>query len=865
MLKRISKFILLFLVSLSLFIPSAAYCSDDTKTPAPIVKYQVDGNHPPFEIASKNDIHGFGMDLGRLIFSSGNYDVNYSYDVWDRVYQRIRNNEIDVCGLVAINEERKKEILFSKPVIKTYRAIYTRKNMTIKSVEEIKQYKIGVQKSDMTEYVLKNNLKITNYQTFNDIEEVIAALQQGKVDVLFGNQEVTNYFLVKNQLEGTIVPQIINLYPVDLAFGISRNKPELVKYINRQLILLQSAGLYEQVYQKYFFRHSEAFMKNKQNMVIAILIFLTLIVIASILFVNALIRHLKKTVDKATNSLKEEHELLRITLSSIGDGVIATNAKGDITFMNHVAELLTGVAEKDSVGKPISEALNIIDTENGLKYDIPVEDVLANNSMVNFNDLYMLVSEEGSQHLILGSASPVRSNDGQTKGVLVVFQDISEKKIAEETIKYHEYYDSLTDLPNRKLFHEYLNTALENAYINDNKLAVLIIDLDYFKNINDTLGHHIGDKLLQQVSRRLVKVLNQNDVLARMGGDEFTVLMPQIHGAEQAYRLARKVLEMLGQIFNIDEHELYVTASIGVAIYPNDGSESSVIMKHADMALYTAKENGRNTYQSYVVVDDEKVIEKFSLTKDLRTAIERNEMTLYYQPKVDSATGEVIGMEALVRWMHPERGIISPGVFIPIAEETGIIRKLDEWVLRTACIQFKNLTGINNKPMRLSVNLSAYQFRHHNLVDTIAQVLVETGFEPHLLELEITETTAMENIDFTIKTLKKLNEMGVNISIDDFGTGYSSLNYLRTFPIHLLKIDRSFVSDMIKNTNTKAIVKSIIDVAHSLKLKVTAEGVETVEQLTLLKQMSCDELQGYLISKPLPLNELKKNMPMLFG
>jgi EAL domain-containing protein (putative c-di-GMP-specific phosphodiesterase class I) len=295
-------------------------------------------------------------------------------------------------------------------------------------------------------------------------------------------------------------------------------------------------------------------------------------------------------------------------------------------------------------------------------------------------------------------------------------------------------------------------------------------------------------------------------------------------------------------------------------VYPDDGSESAIIMKHADAALYNAKENGRNTYKCYAVLDDKQQANRFPLTKDLHTALLRTEMILYYQPKIDSISGVVVGIEALIRWNHPERGIINPELFIPLAEETGLIKQIDTWVLRTACSQFNSLKEIYSGPLRLSVNLSAYQFRNHNLVNTVKEILKETSFNPYELELEITETTAMENIDFTIKTLNKLKEMGINISMDDFGTGYSSLNYLRCFPMNIIKIDKSFISDMENNQNTKVIVKSIIDVAHSLKLKVTAEGVETVEQLSLLKQMQCDEIQGFLISKPLPLPEVQKNI-----
>ena len=860
MFKVIFRSIILLFAAAALLISSSASGSAYYGEPTSKVIYQVDGNHPPFEFSSGSEVYGFGLDISRMIFSAGNFNVQYSSDTWGNVYDRIKKGEIDICGLLAVTESRKKDILFTKPLVKTFRAVYAAKDVKIENIADIAAYRVGVQKSDYSETILRDELNIKDYFSFNDLEESIHALEVGKIDVVFGNQEVINYLLVKHQLSNKIIPHIINIYPTDLAFGVSKARPELISFMNGQIDRLQKAGLYEQAFLKYFYRHSEYYKANQQRKLIYLGSFLLLVVVTGILSVNILIKQLRRMVDKATSNLKKEHELLRTTLLSITDGVVAVNAKGRITFMNHVAEQLTGFLEKESLDKPLNEILNIIDTDSGIRYEVPTTEVLQKGYPVNFNNLNVLISEGGSHHLILGSASPIKNDLDEVIGALVAFQDISEKKQAEETIKYHEYYDSLTDLPNRKLFHEYLNNALDSANRNNNKLSVLMIDLDYFKNINDNLGHHIGDKLLQQVAKRLIKVLDNNEVLARMGGDEFTILIPQIDGSEQSCALAHKATEELACVYNIDEHELYITASIGIAVYPDDGSESAVIMKHADTALYSAKENGRNTYRSYAVLDDEKIINRFSLTKDLRTAILRNEMILYYQPKIDSVTGMVVGIEALIRWDHPERGIINPGVFIPLAEETGLIRQLDTWVLRTACSQFNNLKEIYGGSLRLSVNLSAYQFRNHNLVDTVTQVLKETSFDPSALELEITETTAMENIDFTIKTLNKLNEMGISISMDDFGTGYSSLSYLRYFPIHILKIDRSFIQDMTNDPNTKVIVKSIIDVAHSLKLKVTAEGVETVEQLSMLKQMSCDEIQGFLISKPLPLLELQKNI-----
>lgn len=854
MYKKVITAFLLVLVAAFLPVTSSAGPIQD-------IIYQVDESHPPFEFSTDNEVYGFGMDLGRMIFGAGSYNVQYSSDTWSRVYNRIINGEIDVCGLLAVTEARKKDILFTIPVVKTYRAVYARKNIPIDSISDIASYRIGVQASDYSEIILRNELGINNYSTFNDLERCILALKDGSIDVVLGNQEVTNYLLVKHQMSNYVTPKILNLYPTDLAFGVNKSKPELVHFMNAQLRKLQSSGLYEQVYQKYFYRHSDFYRKGQQRNVILLCLFLLIIIITGILFSNVIIRQLRRMVDAATSSLQEEHKLLRITLSNISDGVIAVNGTNRITFMNHVAEVLTGFSEKESVDKPLDDIFMLMEPESGERYNIPVGEVLEQGYPVNFSNLNILVSENGSQHLVLGSASPIKNDEDTVLGALVTFQDISEKMKSQETIKYHEYYDSLTELPNRKLFHQYLNSAVDNAVKNSSKLAVMIIDLDYFKNVNNTLGHTVGDRLLQQTSRRLIGLLDKNDVLARMGGDEFTILMPQIDDANQAYDLAARVLSALNGSYIIERHEMYITASIGISVCPDDAAEPAAMMKHADTALYNAKASGRNTYQGYMPKDDEKVMQRFSLTKDLHTALENNEMTLYYQPKIDSFSEAVIGMEALVRWKHPERGILTPSEFIPLAEEIGLIQKIDSWVLEAACIKFMSLDTQYRRNLRLSVNISAYQFRNRSLADSIERVLNDTHFPHSQLELEITETTAMEDIDFTIKTLKRLNEMGVNISVDDFGTGYSSLNYLRYLPIHILKIDRSFIKDIDKDLNTRVIVKSIIDVAHSLKLKVTAEGVEYAGQLALLKQMGCDEIQGYLISRPAPIEEILKKIP----
>lgn len=435
-----------------------------------------------------------------------------------------------------------------------------------------------------------------------------------------------------------------------------------------------------------------------------------------------------------------------------------------------------------------------------------------------------------------------------------------EKEHAQQLLgqmKHQAYHDPLTDLPNRMLFNDRLTMAMANARRNREMLAVLFFDLDQFKTVNDTLGHAAGDLLLQEVAGRLAACLRERDTIARMGGDEFTMLLPQVAREASAVKVARKVLDVLQQPWIINGHEFHITASIGIAIYPNDGDDAETLMKHADIAMYRAKEQGRNNYQLYTPAMNARIIERQSMENALRHALERGEFTVFYQPQVNTGAGKITGAEALVRWQRPERGLVCPDQFIPLAEETGLIGPLGEWVLRTACAQNKAWQEAGLPPVRVTVNISAHQFRQLNLVETVARVLKETGLAPRRLELEITESAAMKDVEFTITVLRKLSAMGVQLAIDDFGTGYSSLNYLKRFPIHTLKIDRLFVRDITNDPEDAALVDTIIVLGQKLKLKVIAEGVETEEQMAFLKERRCEEMQGYLFSKPVPAGEFE--------
>lgn len=442
--------------------------------------------------------------------------------------------------------------------------------------------------------------------------------------------------------------------------------------------------------------------------------------------------------------------------------------------------------------------------------------------------------------------------------VLVLAHDITQRKVAEERLQYLVHHDSLTDLPNRLLFMDRLSQAMARVRWHNRLVAILFLDLDRFKRINDTLGHDVGDQLLKVVAERLRACIRTGDTVARMGGDEFTIILSDVAQVEDVPRVAQKIIDAISRPFSLMGQELFITVSMGISLFPNDGQDAQTLVKNADVAMYRAKEQGRNHYQHYSPAMNVRTLERLALENNLRHALERKELLLHYQPRVDLETGRITGVEALLRWQYPDLGLIPPSQFIPLAEETGLIIPIGEWVLRTACIQNKLWQSMGFFPMRVAVNLSARQFQQRSLVETISHVIKETGLDPHYLELELTEGLIMKNAELTITTLRDLHEMGIQVSIDDFGTGYSSLSYLRRFPIHALKIDQSFVRDITTDPDDTVIVTAIILLAHSLKLKVIAEGVETQEQLDFLRSLKCHEMQGYLFSRPLPAEEMTK-------
>jgi diguanylate cyclase (GGDEF)-like protein/PAS domain S-box-containing protein len=443
------------------------------------------------------------------------------------------------------------------------------------------------------------------------------------------------------------------------------------------------------------------------------------------------------------------------------------------------------------------------------------------------------------------------------RGTYGVARNISERKRAEETIYHHAYHDILTGLPNRLLFHDRASLAIAQAKRSGEMFAILFLDLDRFKTVNDTLGHAVGDELLQAVAARLSKCIREGDTLARVGGDEFTLLLPQIGAREAAENAAKKILSVLSQPFRIGRQEYYSGLSIGIAIYPDDGETIEALVKNADVAMYDVKARGRNNYVFFSPARHSSQANRLTLESELRQGIARKQLTLFYQPQVALATGQIVGVEALLRWNHPHRGTLLPEDFIPIAQEVGAIQYISTWVIRTACDQLREWRDHGVTPVRLSINLAAGQIEQDDFVPKCTEVIKESNIDARFLEIEITESAMIRNLAAMQPKLRALSDLGVGVAIDDFGMGYSSLGYLRSLPIQALKIDRSFVADLsLERENS--IVAAIISIAKGLRLRLTAEGVETQEQLEYLRAHGCEECQGYLVSKPLDLEQVTR-------
>ena len=547
----------------------------------------------------------------------------------------------------------------------------------------------------------------------------------------------------------------------------------------------------------------------------------------------------------------------RAVLAAIPDTFFRLNREGFYLDYEQGHDASAGFSLSDCVGNHIGD---VLPPEIAVRLLDKAHAVLATQHIGSVD--YTLTHENSTRHF---EARLVATGADEVLGLV---RDISERKRTEEQIRRLAYCDSLTGIPNRQAFLETLERELLRSKEHDKKFAVLFMDLDAFKRINDTLGHDVGDHLLKVVSERLRETIRPSDLvlraehefeagfggsnLARLGGDEFTILIPDLERVEDALNVAHRVKEAMRRPFMIEAHEIFVTASIGISLYPEDGEDCNSLLKYADTAMYHAKNCGKNNAKLYSSSLTMEIMSHVKMEVGLRKALQNNELYLLYQPQIDVPSTQIVGVEALVRWRHPERGIISPTEFIPLAEETGLIVPIGEWVLRTACNQAKAWQNDGGRAIRMAVNLSAKQFKDENLMQIVLSALADTGLDARLLELELTEGTLMDDARATMVTLEQLRGIGVYLSIDDFGTGYSSMNYLKRFDVRALKIDKSFIAGLPQDTENAAITRAIIAMAHGLKMVVVAEGVETDEQLLMLEEYGCDMAQGYFLGHPSP-------------
>ena len=548
--------------------------------------------------------------------------------------------------------------------------------------------------------------------------------------------------------------------------------------------------------------------------------------------------------------LVAEKERIEVTLHSIGDGVVTTDEHGRITYLNPVAEQMIGWPLAQTQGLPYAQVVHCLDAATGVPLANPVERCLRERQVHSVPEGATLRHRSGREYGVQISAAPIQGRDGRVIGVVLVFQDVTEARGLAQKMSYLAHHDVLTGLPNRVLFQDRVHQACQFGRRHGRRFAVVFMDLDHFKHVNDSLGHAVGDELLKAVAQRLSSTLRASDTICRLGGDEFVVLVSELDDPEDGAEVARKILHCLAPPCVLEGTEVNVGASLGIALFPDDGEDPDTLMKRADAAMYRSKREGRQRYQFFSKAVDEAASARLQLEADMRRGLAAGQFVAHFQPVVDGRSRAAIGVEALVRWQRPDLGLQNPGVFIPVAEESGLIVPLGLQILRQACEQLRAWSGTPLGAVSIAVNVSPVQLARADFVDAVADLLRTTGVDGSRLAFEITESTLMQDPDATLDMLQRLKALGVRIAIDDFGTGYSSLGHLKRFPVDIVKIDRAFVRDLETDADDRALVRAILAMARSLRLHVVAEGVETEAQAAILAEMDCPALQGFLFARP---------------
>lgn len=869
------------------------------------IRYQAENDYPPYKFMNQGKMQGFDIDYSALIFGDGAYNVEFSADTWDRVYSRLANGEIDTAGLIADLDESEKDILFSKPVIHAYTAVYTRKDAGKITLNDLKQLKVGVGNVQYTETLIRQKVHVPHF--------VLAIVVALSILIFLLLRLNIKYLKRRLQKEHYFSDSIVN--NADIIIVIWNTEGHIVKFNKfgeyltgfkeEELIGKHPVGtlIPEDLYKQFDemlekvklgepLTNSENPILCKDGSQISVLWNRSVLLddegrpeYGISMGIN--ITEYKKTARRLAESCEElaatygqltaaelglqqqieelkqkeeeirlSEERYRLAVEGSLDGVYDWDIKTDRMFFPAQSKEMLGYGDNEEFDsfKKLMELSHPEDLDEVLK---ALQDHFEHKTEY-FMAEHRIRAKTGEYLWVITKGKAVFDPEGYPVRMAGSLTDITKRKEAEKKINKLAYFDPLTDLPNRTFFDERLSKALAEAEEGGSKLALLYLDLDNFKTVNDTMGHLAGDLLLKDVGRMLGEHMKETDVIARWGGDEFAILLVNIIDYDSVAKITERLIEVFRQPWSISGRDFYINASIGITIYPDDGADSHILLKNADTAMYCAKDHGKNSYHFYRPSMNVNVLEKLEFENSIRRALDNNEFVTYYQPLIELKTGKVVGLEALVRWNHPSKGIIPPSDFVTYAEELGLILQIDEWVMRTACKQNKEWQLKGYTPVKVSVNLSAHQFRQKDFVERIDGVLEESGLEAQWLELEITEGMAIRDIGFTKDVLGRLKRQGIKVSLDDFGTGYSSLNYLAQLPVDTLKIDKSFVAGIAVNNSQETVAKTIIDMAHNMNLRVTAEGVENMEQMKFLTNYGCDKVQGFYFCKPRPAEEVEE-------
>jgi len=868
------------------------------------VIYQVDKNYPPFTYSNNNRVYGFDPDFTNLIFNTRDYDVRYSYDTWDKVYEKVLDGKVDIAGIIAVTEERKKNLLFTDTIFYSSVSVYTRPNFREIDLEDLQELSMGTGKGYYTEELLRDELKIKDYTAYEDMSQALEALDKGNIDVIFEDHWLMDSALVASNHKGSITAQIKDLYPLPHAYAVSKSRPDLVEYMNRRIKELKGNGVFDEIYMKYFYSHSDYYLKSQRIRSIAIIsivgVSILLVIAAMKVYIDFLKKRLSINYTKLKNvnhELEEAHEILQVQYEEIqaqyeeiqaqmeeiqaqceeideakkeleaseeryrliaectNDGLFDWDLTTDVMYLsekwcNRLGFRSTGVEEfskkwqgmiKKENEASVQEMASLCQTQQ--------EESFAAEFQISHQEEYIWVNVKGK---------PVKDEEGNIIRIAGSISDVNEHRRYEDRIFRLAYYDYLTNLPNRVFLNETMEQILSTVSGMKHLAALYYVDLDNFKHINDTLGHSYGDMLLQSIAEELLLLKQDSYYVFRVGGDEFIIIVDKIERREEITLWADRILELLLKEWHLQGCETYVSASIGITVLPEDGTDVQKILKSADAAMYVAKASGKGKYKFFQEDMLHRVEQRSDLEQSIRKAIERQEFEIYYQPYYSVAEENIVGMEALIRWVHPHKGRISPNEFIPVAEETGLIREIGRWVMEQVCRQNKQWQEKGQWKLPIAVNVSELQLEDRDFISDLEEILLKTGLDPRYLHIEITESNFMQSMHASVETLDRIRRLGVDIALDDFGTGYSSLNYLQHLPIATVKIDKSFIDEIGKRSPESLILSEIISIAHKLGMKVIAEGVEEKGQVDYLADKNCDMIQGYYYSKPLPAGDVEE-------